>query len=88
MTPSEFDRELNLSIPPDAHCSAILVDVDVEPRHAECLIYGTMANGSTSFVKLKGGHSQVSLPFASRKVFLKYLSEPQHIRIGTIGYHN
>jgi hypothetical protein len=82
----DFDKELELSVPLGIEVEAILVDVDITPLHASCLIFGLMADGHTKFVRLRGGHSQVRLPFVHRKVYLKYFHNISEVRIGTIGY--
>lgn len=81
-----FDRELELSVPPHIALGAVMVDVDIMPRTASCLIYGVHADGTSRCVRLNGGHSQVSLPFAERKVYLKYSDKGTEVRIGTIGH--
>jgi hypothetical protein len=82
----DFDKEFNLSIPEGVDLEAILVDVEIKPHSGSCLIFGLMADGHTKFVRLRGGHSQVRLPFVHRKVYLKYLKPIDEIRIGTIGH--
>lgn len=86
ITPTEgFDQELDLSAPKDEAFEAILVDVDLQPSHASCLIYGVAPDGHSECVEVHGGHSQVRLPFGSRHVCVKYLHGLQQFRIGTIG---
>jgi hypothetical protein len=82
----DFDKEIELSVPDGISPEAILVDVDIEPHTASCLIFGLMADGHTKFIRLRGGHSQVKLPFVHRKVYLKYFHNITEVRIGTIGY--
>jgi len=82
----DFDKELLLSVPEGADIEAILVDVDIKPLNGMCLIFGLMADGHTKFLRLRGGHHQVRLPFVHRKVYLKYLRHVDEVRIGTIGH--
>ena len=82
----DFDREIELSIPEGADPEAILVDVDIVPNSASCLIFGLMADGHTKFVRARGGHSQLKLPFVHRKIYLKFFNKITEVRIGTIGY--
>lgn len=84
----DFDKELELSIPMEGHVESIMIDVEVIPATASCLIYGVHSDGQTRCVKLKGGHSQVRLPFCHRKVYLKYVDNTSEVRIGTIGHTN
>jgi len=81
----DFDKELNLSV--SNNFKSILVDVDLSPKNASCLIYGVMADGKTEAVSVKGGHSQVKLPFSNGKIYLKYADGATEVRIGTIGIH-
>ena len=82
----DFDKELELSIPAGIQLESVMVDVEVIPSSSSCLIYGMHADGQTRCIKLKGGHSQVHLPFAHRKVYLKYIDNTTEVHIGTIGH--
>lgn len=82
----DFDKELELSIPQNIDITSVMVDVEVIPASSSCLIYGIHSDGQTRCIKLKGGHSQVHLPFAHRKVYLKYIDNTAEVRIGTIGH--
>lgn len=84
-SPNGFDQEVDLSGPQDGEFEAILVDVDLQPNDASCLIYGVAPDGHSECVEVHGGHSQVRLPFGSRHVCVKYLHGLQQFRIGTIG---
>jgi hypothetical protein len=81
-----YDSELELSAPHGRKLHGFLVDVDVAPKEASCIIYGVTADGHTEGVAVKGGHSQVRLPFAETRVYVKHLGCPEHVWISTIGY--
>lgn len=85
---SHDDAAFDLSVAPGCLPNGILVDVELQPESGRCLIFGRLANGNTGSVEIKGGHSQVSLPFIDPRIFIKHLGRFQEIRIGTIGHKN
>lgn len=83
---NDYDSEFELSAPHGGKLKNILIDVDIQPQSASCVIYGITADGHTEGVTVLGGHHQVSLPFAHPKIYVKHNCPLEHIWIGTIGY--
>lgn len=84
----KYDLEADLSAPPGGVLKSILVTVELEPKDAGCLIYGTMADGNMSYVEVRGAKSEIELPFAHPHIYVKYLSELENIKISTRGWKN
>ena len=83
---NDYDSVLDLSVPDNGVLRAILVDIDLAPKDGSCTIYGIMPDGHTEGVTVQGGHSQIRLPFAKRKIYVKHNGKLDHIRIGAIGH--
>jgi len=83
---ADYDSEMNLSVPAGSAVTSILVDVDLAPKDGSCMIYGITPEGHTECVTVRGGHSQVNLPFAHPKIYVKHIGWLDHVWIGTIGH--
>jgi len=81
-----YELEVELSAPTGGVLSTIMVTVEIEPKDAGCLIYGTMPNGSMGYVEIRGPRAEVDLPFAHPKIYLKYVGGLTNIRISTRGW--
>jgi hypothetical protein len=82
----KYDRELYLMAPTGGVLKSILVTVEIEPEDAGCLIYGTAADGSTSFVEATGAKTDIELPFAHPRIYLKYSDGTRSVQIATKSY--
>ena len=78
-----YDQEATLSAPPGGILAAIMVTVEIEPADAGCLIYGFLADGSMGQVEVRGARTELELPFAEPKIYVKYLGGLKNLRILT-----
>lgn len=87
-TSHEFDacdKTCRLSVPDETILKSILVEVEMMPENATCVIYGIDANGQSACVTVSGSHSEIDLPFSSPQICIRHDDDVQ-VRIGTIGY--
>lgn len=83
-----YDAEIDLAVPAGALVEGITVRVSITPLAARALIYGTMADGNISYSEIQGGVSVYELPYASGKVWVKYLSGLETFEVATLGYRD
>lgn len=84
----KYELQVELSAPTGGILSAIFVTVDIEPKDAGCLIYGTLPDGNIGYVEIRGPKADVDLPFSHPKVYVKYLRGLTNIRISTRGWRD
>lgn len=83
-----YNEEIDLSAPTGGVLTAIFVAIDIEPRDAGCLIYGTRPNGDIQPVEVRGPHPELELPFAHPKIHVKYLRGLTKLSISTLGWRD
>jgi len=81
-----YHQEVDLTAPPGGILSSIAVTVTIEPPTAGCLIYGTLADGMMTSVEVRGGKSEIELPLAHPKIYIRYLQGVTSLSIDTRGY--
>lgn len=82
----KYDLVVTLSAPPGGVLKSIAVIVEIQPKDAGCLIYGTQADGNIGYVEVKGPRAEIDLPFAHPNVHVKYLRVLTDIKILTRGW--
>jgi hypothetical protein len=84
----KYELETELSAPTGGVLSAIMVTVEIEPKDAGCLIYGTLKNGDLGYVEVRGPKADVELPFSHPKIYVKYVGGLTNLRISTRGWRD
>lgn len=78
-----------LTLPAPAGADAIIVNVEIEPPTASCVIYGfTKAPKTLQPIRVLGSASRLALPYAEPKIYILHEAGLRTLRITTVGWRD
>jgi hypothetical protein len=83
-----YDRETTLNAPDGVLLTSISVTVELDPPDSGCLIYGTLRDGNMGCIEVRGARSEIDLPFANPKIYVKYLKGLSSFQISTRSFRD
>jgi hypothetical protein len=79
------DHEIVLKAP-DGVTKSIRVQIEMEPKHGGCLIWGTFSGGVHGYIEARETGAPIDLPFIRHRAYLQFLPGTSGCKIKTLGW--